>query len=109
MRLLRFTPPEELRLRELLPVERPLRELLPEELRLLVVLRDELRLFELPPELDLLPELRELLDPERLDDFDPLREDPERVRFFDPEALLRPELLDPPLERPLEPRCDCRP
>lgn len=69
---------------------------------------DELRLRELlPDERDLLPELRELLELDELDDFDP-RDDPERDRLFDPEALLRPERLDPRLERPApDVRCDC--
>jgi hypothetical protein len=53
VRLLRSTPPEELRLREPLDRELPLRELLP----------DKLRLREPPPERDLLLELRELEEP----------------------------------------------
>lgn len=105
VRLLRLVPPDELRLREpldreLLSPERPLRELPPEVLRPLELLLDELRLLELLPERDLLPEP---------DDLDPLREDREPERLFDPEALLRPERLDPPPERELralDPRCE---
>jgi|SRR4029453_1748196 hypothetical protein len=105
VRLLRLVPPDELRLcepldRELLSPERPLRELPPEVLRPLELLPDELRLLELLPERDLLPEP---------DDLDPLREDREPERLFDPEALLRPERLDPPPERELralDPRCE---
>jgi hypothetical protein len=121
VRLLRLVPPDELRLREpldrelrlceLLPLERPLRELLPDVLRLLELLPDELRLLEPLPERDLLPELREPLELDEPDDLDPLREDREPERLFDPEALLRRERLDPPLERELralDPRCDCR-
>src|SRR4029450_11951980 len=55
-----------------------------------LALPDELRLLERLPERDLLPEP---------DDLDPLREDREPERLFDPEALLRPERLDPPAER----------
>jgi hypothetical protein len=80
VRLLRLVPPDVLRPLELLP--------------------DELRLVELLPERNLLPEP---------DDLDPLREDREPERLFDPEALLRPERLDPPLERELralDPRCE---
>jgi hypothetical protein len=112
VRLLRSTPPEELRLREeplrvpllreLLPPERLWLDLLPEELRLRELLPDEeLRLRERPlDERALLPELREL------DDFDPLlREDPEPERLLDPELLrARPALL-----RALDaPRDPCR-
>lgn len=108
MRVLRFVPPDEPPLREPLLRELLLRDRLP---------ADELRLRErLLDARDLLPELRLLLeldepddfDPLRPDDFDPLREDPERERLFDPEALLRPERLDPPLERRApEVPCDC--
>lgn len=92
----RLTPPEELRLREPVLRERLARELLAEALRL----------RELPLEPDLLLELRALDEP----DFDLRREDVEPDRLFDPEALLRPERLDPPPElerRALELRCDC--
>jgi hypothetical protein len=111
VRLLRLVPPDELRLREPLDRELRLRELLPLERPLRELLPDELRLFEPLPERDLLPELRELLVLDEPDDLDPLCEDREPERLFDPEALLRPERLDPPLERELralEPRCDCR-
>jgi len=94
--VLRFAPPDEPPLREALLRVLPLRDRLP---------ADELLPRErLLDARDLLPELLERDEP---DDFDPLREDPERERLFDAEALLRPERLDPPLERRApEERCD---
>jgi hypothetical protein len=73
---------------------------------------DELRLRErLLDERGLLPELRELFELDEPDAFD-AREDAERDRLFDPEALLRAERLAAPLERRAldAARCDaCRP
>jgi hypothetical protein len=110
--LLLSTPDEPLRDPPLR--EPPLRELLPEEAPRLdepprpreAPLDDEPRpdalLRELPPDRELLPELREpeLFEPE---DFDPLRDDFDELpdRLFDPEELPRPERLEPPLEREL--------
>ena len=93
--MLQFVPPDEPPLREALLGEL-LRDRLP---------ADELRLRErLLDALDLLPEPSELLELDEPDDFDPLREDPERERLFDPEALLGPELPDP-RSSAVRPRC----
>jgi hypothetical protein len=71
------------------------------------LLDDEPRLDELRP--DALRDRLELDDFDEPDDFDLLRDDPEEPpeRLFDPEALPRPERLDPVLERELREPVDC--
>jgi hypothetical protein len=97
VRLLRSTRSDEPLRREL-----PLDELRPEVLRPDELREPELRLDELPDERDEpleRPELRERFELDEPDDFDLLRADPEEPpeRLFDPEALPRPEPLDPEL------------
>jgi len=89
VRLLRFVPPVE-----------PL-------LRRVPLLEDEPRLDELRP--DELRDRLELDDFDEPDDFDLLRDDPEEPpeRLADPEALPRPERLDPVLARELREPVDC--